>query len=136
MFLSRDRRRKCGFSSKDKEKSVKLIPLLNCTNNIYKHISLHLPLLMCRMKLSSFSQERVSLHPCKTLINSRYVLTIGRHLVWKRSSTRCTIPALLSSHSAKTKDRPRAERGLTKVASQTVLNQTGLFIPVGSGEFS
>ena len=30
---------KCGFSSKDKEKSVKLIPLLNCTSNIYKHKS-------------------------------------------------------------------------------------------------
>ena len=30
---------KCGFSSKDKEKSVKLIPLLNCTSNIDKHKS-------------------------------------------------------------------------------------------------
>ena len=30
---------KCGFSSKDKEKSVKLIPLLNCTSNIDKQKS-------------------------------------------------------------------------------------------------
>ena len=30
---------KCGFSSKDKEKSPKVISLLNCTNNIDKHKS-------------------------------------------------------------------------------------------------
>ena len=30
---------KCGFSSKDKEKSVKLIPLLNCTSNVDRHKS-------------------------------------------------------------------------------------------------
>ena len=59
--------------------------------------------------------------------------TLG--LGWKRSSTRCDVPALLSSNSAKVKNRPRAERGLTKLASQTVLNETGIFVPVGSGEF-
>ena len=55
---------------------------------------------------------------------------------WKRSLTRYDVPALLSSHSAKVKNRPRAERVLTKQASQTVLNETGISVPVGSGEFS
>ena len=128
---------KCGFSSKDKEKSVKLIPLLNCTNNIDKHKSAlaftdvqnEVELILARARLFSPPQNIDKLKICP---QHRETLGLG----WKRSSTRCAVPALLSSHSAKTKDRPRAERGLTKVASQTVLNQTGLFIPVGSGEFS
>ena len=128
---------KCGFSSKDKEKSVKLIPLLNCTNNIDKHKSAlaftdvqnEVELILARARLFSPPQNIDKLQICP-----HHQETLGLGL--KRSSTRCTVTALLSSHSAKTKDRPRAERGLTKVASQTVLSQTGLFIPVGSGEFS
>ena len=58
-------------------------------------ISLHLPLLMCRMKLSSFSLERVSFHPRKTLINSRYVLTIGRHLVLAGNAAQLVAPSQL-----------------------------------------
>ena len=117
-------------------KSVKLIPLLNCTNNIDKHKSAlaftdvqnEVELILTRARLSLCPQNidklKICPHHCETL-----------GLGWKRSSTRCAVPALLSSHNAKTKDRPRADRGLTKVASQTVLNETGLFIPIGSGEF-
>lgn len=128
---------KCGFSSKDKEKSVKLIPLLNCTNNIDKHKSAlaftdvqnEVDLILARARLFLRPQNIDKFTICP---HHRETLGLG----WKRSSTRCHVPPLLSSHSEKTKDRPRAERGLTKLASQTVLNETGLFIPVGSGEFS
>ena len=65
-------------------------------------------------------------------MSSPYRETFG--LGWKRSSTRCAIPALLSSYSERARERPPAERGLTKLASQTVLNETGLFIPVGTGK--
>ena len=129
---------KCGFSSKDKEKSVKLFPLLNCTSNIDKHKSAlaftdvqnEVDLILARARLFLRPQNIDQLRICP-----HHQEKLGR-LGWKRSSTRCDVPALLSSHSAKAKDRPRAERGLTKLASQTVLNKTGLFIPVGSGEFS
>ena len=127
----------CGFISKDKEKSVKLIPLLNCTRNVDKHKSAlaltdvqnEVELILARARLFSRPQNIDQLKICP-----RHRETLG--LGWKRSSSRCDIPALVSSHSEKAKDRPRAERGLTKLASQTVLNETVLFIPVGSGEFS
>ena len=119
---------KCGFSSKDKEKSVKLIPLLNCTSNVDRHKSAlaftdvqnEVELILARARLFSLPQNIDQLKIC------------SHH----REETRCDVPALLSSHSAKVKNRPRAERGLTKLASQTVLNETGIFVPVGSGEFS
>ena len=128
---------KCGFSSKDKEKSVKVISLLNCTNNIDKHKSAlaftdvqnEVELILARARLFSRPQNIDQLKICP---HHRETLGLG----WKRSSTRCDVPALLSSHSLKVKNRPRAERGLTKLASQTVLNETGIFVPVGSGEFS
>ena len=128
---------KCGFSSKDKEKSVKLIPLLHCTSIIDKHKSAlaftdvqnEVELILARWRLFSRPQNIDLLKICP---HHRETLGVG----WKRSSTRCDVPALLSSHSAKVKNRPRAERGLTKQASQTVLNETGIFVPIGSGEFS
>ena len=126
----------CGFSSKDKAKSVQLVPLLNCTCNIDKHKSTlaftdvqnEVDLILARARLFSRPQNIDQLKICP-----RHRETLG--LGWKRSSTRCAIPALLSSHSERARERPQAERGLTKLASQTVLNETGLFIPVGSGEF-
>ena len=128
---------KCGFSSKDKEKSVKLIPLLNCSSNIDKHksqlaftdVQNKVELILARSHLFSRPQNIDQLKICP---HHRETLGLG----WKRSSTRCDVPDLLSSHSAKVKNRPRAERGLTKLASQTLLNEIGIFVPVGSGEFS
>ena len=125
---------KCGFSSKDKEKSVKLIPLLNNTSNIDNHKSAftdvqnEVELILTRSRLFSRPQNIDQLKICP---HHRETLGLG----WKCSSTHCDVPALLSSHSAKVKNRPRAEKGLTKLASQTVLNETGIFVPVGSGEF-
>ena len=71
------------------------------------------------MKLSArlFSRPQ-NIDQLKICPHHRETLGLG----WKRSSTRCDVPALLSSNSAKVKNRPRAERGLTKLASQTVLN--------------
>ena len=77
---------KCGFSSKDKEKSVKLIPLLNCTSNVdrrksalaFTEVQNEVELILARARLFHFR---------KTLINSRYVLNIGRHLVLAGNAT-------------------------------------------------
>ena len=126
----------CGFSSKDYAKSVQVIPLLNCTCNIDKHKSAlaftdvqnEVELILARARLFSRPQNIDQLKICP-----RHRETLG--LGWKRNSTRCAIPALLSSHNEKARERPHAERGLTKLASQTVLKETGRFVPVGSGEY-
>ena len=127
----------CGFISKDKEKSVKLIPLLNCTRNVDKHKSAlaltdvqnEVELILARARLFSRPQNIDQLKICP-----RHRETLG--LGWKRSSTCCNIPALLTSHIEKAEDWLRVERGLTKLASQMVFIETGLFIPIGSGEVS
>ena len=103
------------------KKSVKLIPLLNSTSNINNHKSAiaftdvqnEVELILARSRLFSRPQNIDQLKICP---HHRETLGLG----WKRSSTRCDVPALLSSHSAKVKNRSRAERGLTKLASQTV----------------
>ena len=85
---------KCCFSGKDKEKSVRLIPLLNCTSNIDKHKSAlafldvqnDVELILARVRL---------FHTRKTLINSRYVLTIGKHLVLARNAAQLVAPSHL-----------------------------------------
>ena len=107
---------KCGFSSKDKETSVKLIPLLNCTSNIDNHKSAlaftdvqnEVELILARSRLFSLPQNIDQLKICP---HHRETLGLG----WKRSSTRWDVPTLLSSHSAKVKNQPRAERGLAKL---------------------
>ena len=61
----------------------------------------------------------------------RGVLGIG----WRRSANeRCRIPVILSRHSDDVLKKPRAERGLSKADSQLVLKESGIFLPVGSGE--
>ena len=44
-----------------------------------------------------------------------------------------SIPNVLSSHSAKPRERPKAERGITKCMSEHILRETGILVPVGSG---
>ena len=54
---------------------------------------------------------------------------------WRRSANeRCRIPVILSRHSDDVLKKPRAERGLSKADSQLVLKESGIFLPVGSGE--
>ncbi|CAH3167009.1 unnamed protein product [Porites lobata] len=54
-------------------------------------------------------------------------------LGWRRPSSKCSVPNVLSSHSAKPRERPKAERGITKWMSEHILRETGILVPVGSG---
>ena len=91
---------KCGFSSKDKEKSVKLIPLLNCTSNIDKHKSAlaftdvqnEVELILTKARLFSRPQNIDQLKICP---HHRETLGLG----WKRSSTRCDVLAFTQCKS-------------------------------------
>ena len=103
---------KCGFSSKDKEKSVKLIPFLNCTNNIDKHKSAlaftdvqnEVELILARARLFSRPQNIDQLKICP-----RHRETLG--LGWKRSSTRCDVPAFYCPHTVRKLRIGRERRG-------------------------
>ena len=53
---------------------------------------------------------------------------------WKRSSSTCSIPVSRSKHNATFSKKPKAERGLSKSGSQIALKETGVFLPVGTGQ--
>lgn len=53
---------------------------------------------------------------------------------WKWSSAKCSVPVFLSQHKADVRSKPKADRGLSKAGSKTILKETGVFLPVGSGK--
>ena len=60
----------------------------------------------------------------------RASLSIG----WtRRVPDKCRILSILSGHSKDVSKKAKADRGLSKAGSQTVLQQSGIFLPVGSG---
>ena len=68
----------------------------------------------------------------KLNICSRHRESLG--LGWRCPSSKCSVPNVLSSHSAKPRERPKeAERGITKWMSEHILRETGILVPVGSG---
>ena len=46
------------------------------------------------------------------------------------------MPVILSRHSDAVLKKPKAERGLSKADSQLVLKESGILLPVGSGEIA
>ena len=125
----------CGFSPKDRTKSTALIHLVDCKRSIESHASSfsftgvkdEVDLILSRAFLFTNPRNIDTLNICPSHRES-----LG--LSWKRSSTKCCIPIVLSSHSVKAKERPKAERGLSKDGSQIVFGETGICIPVGAGE--
>ena len=55
-------------------------------------------------------------------------------LGWRRpTKCKCSVPNDLSRNSAKPRERPKDERGITEWMSQHILRETGILVPVGSG---
>ena len=125
----------CGHSSKDRARSVAHVPLLTCERNIQPHkaafkfsgVDSEVDLILTRVSLFSRPKNVSQLSICP-----RHRELLG--LTWKRPSGKCCIPAIMSGHSALSKNRPKAQTGLSKEGSFTVLRETGVFIPVGSGK--
>ena len=125
----------CGFHPKDRSQTVDVIPLLYCTRPIDGHKSAlaftgvenEVDLILSRASVFSPPRNIEQLNICP-----RHRESLG--LSWRRPSARCSVPAVLSSHSVNAKERPKAERGLSKLASQFIMKETGIFIPVGSGK--
>lgn len=126
----------CGYDSKDRSRSVGILPLLNCKRDIAFHKSYYsindveteVELILARSSL--FEQPR---NVEKLLICPFHRASLG--VSWNRRSSKCCIPVSLSHHSANVNKKPKADRGLNKGGSQTVFKETGIFLAVGSGEF-
>ena len=52
---------------------------------------------------------------------------------WRRGSQRCLVPAELSRHAKEGKSR-KADRGINKALSRTILRRTEVFVPGGSSK--
>ena len=86
-------------------------------------------ILFCQGRLCSLRLEMSRSSTSVLATESHFALAgDGPHGSSKRS-----IPNVLSSHSAKPRERPKAERGITKWMSEHILRETGILVPVGSG---
>ncbi|KAL9976163.1 hypothetical protein ACROYT_G013422 [Oculina patagonica] len=125
---------RCGYDSKDRTKSVEIVPLLTCHRDISGHKSTffiigiedEVELLLARATIFAPTRNIENRTICP---QHRACLGVS----WKRSSTKCAIPVSLSRHNTTISKKPKAERGLSKLGSQFVMKETGIFLPVGTG---
>ena len=121
--------------SRAKEKGALILPLLSCGKNISAHaqsvgvtdVESEIDLILARASMFTAPDDISRMTICPA---HRSSLGIG----WRRGSQRCRVPETLSSHKH---GKPRkADRGINKALSKTILKRTGIFIPVGSGKFT
>ena len=130
----------CSYDPKDRKKSTEILPLQSYKRDITGHKSLwsipdvenEVELILVRESifLSSDHKDTLSYTICPA---HRASLSIG----WCRGSNRCRVPEELSQNGKSSRGRrqwPKAERGLGKAASRFILEKTGTFLPVGTGE--
>lgn len=126
----------CGADSRYPSDRVQLVPLISCTNDIVSHKSAfsfigpenEVDLILSRAGIFHQPAEIDSMVICPL---HRKKLGLG----WNRGANiRCTIPSEISNHGRKSKKHwPKGERGVGKYESELLLQNTGLFIQVGSG---
>ena len=132
----------CSYDPKDRKKSTEILPVQSCKRDITGRKSLwsipdvenEVELILARASifLSPDHKDTLSYTICPA---HRASLSIG----WCRGSNRCRVPEELSQHQNGKSSRgrrqwPKAERGLGKAASRFILEKTGTFLPVGTGE--
>ena len=126
----------CGFDRKDRKQETEVIPLLACTKQICSHTaSYHFSGVKDEVDLI-LSRAAVFRQPPN--ISSMTICPLHRSNLgsgWSRgTNTRCRVPALLSNHGKTSKTWPKCDRGIGKSDSQTILQNTGIFLQVGSGK--
>ena len=123
----------CSYDRLDKNKSLEIISLCNCSKDITGHCS-HLSfsgitteseLILSRVGV--FSEDETSSQKLDTIC-SYHRRELG-FVCW-RNSIKCNVPQIISKHGANRK----ADRSVSKMISERILKTTGEFVPVGSGE--
>lgn len=119
--------------SRAKEEGSLILPLLSCGKDITAHahsvsitdVDTEIDLILARASMFTAPDEISRMTICPA---HRSSLGIG----WRRGSQQCRVPEKISSHT-RGKSR-KADRGINKALSKTILKRTGIFIPVGSGK--
>jgi len=124
----------CTFDRRNIKYLVDITPLTSCVKDISGHKSLfgfqdvenEIELILARARIFEICPSTIaSLTICPS---HRSNLGIG----WIRSKKTCCVPTELSRHH---KGKfPKADRGISKLLSQTIMDQTGVFVPVGLGK--
>ena len=122
-------------TSRGKEKGALILPLISSGKNISAHaqsvgvtdVAFEIGLILARASMFTVPDDISRMTICPAY---RSLLGIG----WRRGSQRCRVPEALSSYTHR---KPRkADRGINKALSKTILKRRGIFIPVGSGNFT
>ena len=118
----------CSYDRLDKSGSLQIISLRNCSKDITDHcsywsfsgVNTERELILARVGV--FSEKETSARKLDTICPyHRRELGIG----WRRTSTKCCVPQILSKHGINRK----ADRGI----SERIVETTGKFVPFGSG---
>ena len=125
----------CGHDRRDRNKAMGCIPLLSCQRDINGHKAMfafhgivdEIELILARASIFSSPRNIDQMTICPA---HRASLGTG----WTcRVPDKCRILSILSGHSKDVSKKPKADTDLSKAGSQTVLQQSGIFLPVGSG---
>ena len=120
--------------SRDPVEDATSVPLTSCTKDITGHIR--------AMGINDVDSEvnlilaRASIFTCPPDIEKMTIWPSHRSSLgigWRRGSQRCRIPGDLASHKQPGRSTRKADRGINKSLSKTILRRTGIFIPTGSG---
>jgi len=122
----------CDLENRNR-KETNVIPLLSCKREISGHtksvgiidIDTEVELILARASIFSLPSDISELTVCPS---HRYSLGIG----WRRGTQRCRVLADLCKHAKGGKPR-KADRGISKALSRTILHRTGIFVAAGSG---
>ena len=121
----------CSFDRLDKSRSLEIVTLSNCSKDISNHcshwtfsgVTTESDLILARVGI--FREEETQ--RLDTICpHHRRELGLG----WRRNSSKCCVPQILSQHGAYRK----ADRGISKRVSEHIFKTTEMFFPVGSGE--
>ena len=120
--------------SRDLVEGATTVPLTSCTKDITGHIR--------AMGINDVDFEvnlilvRASIFACPPDLKKMTICPSHRSSLgirWRRGSQRCRVPGDLASHKQPGRSARKADRGINKSLSKTILRWTGIFIPAGSG---
>ena len=116
------------------EKGSVILPLRSCEKDISAH---KLALGVNDVELEvNIILARASIFTIPSVISDRSICPAHRSSLgtgWRRGSQRCFVPAELSRHAKGGKSR-KADHGINKALSTTILRRTEVFDPAGSGK--